>query len=126
MHKEVVHSPKFGKTVGPFSTAIKSNGFLFISGQVGRNDTGVLQSESIEHEARQIMTNLGTILTEAGLGYDDLVSVTIYLKDMNNFSRVNEVYKTYFAGDFPTRTCIAVADLPVGASVEITSTAALQ
>ena len=125
--KEIVRSPKFGQSVAPISTAIKANGFLFVSGQVGRNpETGKLQSETFESETHQVMKNIGTILQEAGLTFDDVVSVTIYLKDMKQYAQVNEVYKTYFSGAFPTRTCIAVLDLPVGASVEMTVTAALR
>ena len=123
---EIVKSEKFSQNIAPFSTALKANGFLFISGQVGLDfQTRQLQSESFEAEAHQIMKNIGIILAEAGLTFTNLVSVTIYLKDMQLFSRVNEVYKSYFEGSYPTRTCIAVADLPVGASVEMTATAIL-
>jgi 2-iminobutanoate/2-iminopropanoate deaminase len=122
---EIVQSGKLGPSAGPFSTAIKANGFLFLSGQVGMDSQGKL-AEGFEQEVRQVMENIGLILSEEGLGYEDLASMTVYLKDMTNFQRLNDIYKTYFAGRFPTRTCIAVADLPVKANVEMTATALLK
>lgn len=124
---EVLNTEKLGPSIGPYSKAIKSNGFLFISGQIGTDPaTKKLASASFETEAHQIMKNISFILSEAGLSLNDLVAVTIYLKDMQNYSRINDVYKSYFSDYFPTRTCIAVADLPAGASLEITATAALR
>lgn len=126
--KQIVQTNRMPATGGfPFSTAVTANGFLFISGQVGIDPvTHELVQGGFEAEAHQVMKNLGLILEETGLSYSDLVAVTVYLKDMRNFPRINEVYKMYFNNDYPTRTCIAVADLPVGASVELTAQAVLR
>lgn len=121
---EIVESEKLGPAAGPFSTAIKANGFLFLSGQVGTDATGML-AEGFDAETHQVLKNIGYVLSEEGLDYADIVSVTVYLKDMSHFWRLNQIYLTYFGLHYPTRTCIAVADLPANASVEMTVTALL-
>ncbi len=117
-----MNSKILSKSKAPLSTAIKANGYLFISGQIGYDKSGNLVN-GIEKETSQILDNLGIILQENGLTFKDLVSITIYLKDMNNFDIVNGIYRKYFESEFPTRTCIGVADLPAKANVEITATA---
>jgi len=121
---EIFNSSRLAPAVGPFCTAVKANGFLFISGQVGIGSSGQL-ADSFEGEVRQIMENLLVILKENGLGYGNITAVTIYLKDMKKFGLLNQLYSPYFNASFPSRTCIAVADLPVNANVEMTVTAAL-
>lgn len=111
----------------PLSSSLKVGELLFISGQVGTDPvTSELSNASFEAELRQVMENLKSELKEHNLTLDDLVSVTIYLKDMNDYDQLNEVYGTYFKNRFPTRTCIAVADLPVKATVEISGIAHFQ
>lgn len=108
----------------PFTSSIKTGDLLFISGQVGIDPkTSTLSSESFEQETKQVMENLKSELEKHGLTMDDVVSTIIYLKDMNNYQRLNQVYGGYFSSRFPTRTCIAVANLPVNASVEISAVA---
>src|SRR6266566_3211685 len=94
---EIVQSEKLGPAPGPFNTAVKANGFLFLSGQVGTDSEGRL-AEGFEEEVHQVLKNIGWILAEEGLGYENIVSVTVYLEDMKNFQRLNELYKTYFDG----------------------------
>ncbi|HZZ74812.1 MAG TPA: Rid family detoxifying hydrolase [Puia sp.] len=119
---EAVHSSKLAVSPGPFSAGVKSNGFLFLSGQVGIDQSGKL-ADDFDLEVRQIFKNIEAVLSEQQLTFDNIVSVTIYLKDMQNFKRVNEIYKTYFNGYYPSRTCIAVLELPLKANVELTITA---
>jgi len=119
---ETIQSAKLAVSPGPFSTGIKANGFLFLSGQVGIDQDGNLAND-FDLEVRQIFKNIEAVLSEQKLTFDNIVSVTVYLKDMQNFKRLNDIYKTYFDGYYPTRTCIAVLELPLKANVELTITA---
>ena len=106
----------------PYSKSIEANGFLFISGHLGTKD-GKLMDETFETEVNQSMQNIKDVLTEKGLTFDDVVSVIVYLKDMNNYDSLNAVYRTFFSTRFPTRTCIQVAALPRNGHVEISAMA---
>ena len=117
-----VQSSKLAASPGPFSAGVIANGFLFLSGQVGIDQDGNL-AENFDLEVRQIFKNIDAVLSEQRLTFNNIVSVTVYLKDMQNFKRLNDTYKTYFNGYYPTRTCIAVLELPLKASVEMTVTA---
>lgn len=108
----------------PISKALISNGFLFISGQIG-SAGGQLVTTSFEDEVRQVFTNIETILNEHKLTFNHIVSVTVYLTDMRYFDQLNAVYQTYFSDRYPTRTCLAVAGLPKQARVELTTMASL-
>jgi reactive intermediate/imine deaminase len=119
---EPIQSAKLAVSPAPFSAGVKANGFLFLSGQVGVDQSGKL-ADDFDLEVRQIFKNIDAVLSEQELTFDDIVSVTIYLRDMQNFKRLNDIYKTYFNGYYPTRTCIAVLELPLKANVEITITA---
>ncbi len=106
--------------VGPYSIAAEANGFVFLSGQVAFDPaTGDRVDETVDGEAEQIMKNVGAILGDLGLGYEDIVKTTIFLTDMGDFAAVNDVYGKSFAGDPPARSTIQVAALPVGFRVEI-------
>lgn len=109
----------------PISKALVSNGFLFISGQIG-SAGGQLVSTSFEDEVRQVFANIETILNEHGLTFGHIVSVTVYLTDMRYFDQLNAVHQTYFVDRYPTRTCLAVAGLPKQARVELTTIASLE
>jgi 2-iminobutanoate/2-iminopropanoate deaminase len=119
---EPIRSAKLAVSPGPFSTGIKANGFLFLSGQVGIDQDGKL-ADDFDLEVRQIFNNIVAVLSEQQLTLDNIVSVTVYLKDMQNFKRLNDIYRTYFNGYYPSRTCIAVLELPLKANVEMTITA---
>ena len=113
--------PKDGPPpAGPYSPAIRANGFLFVSGQ-GPIDlsTGKPLRGAIEDQVHRTMKNLKMILESAGSSLDKVVKTTIYLKDIGNFAKVNEVYGSYFTGVPPARTTIQVADLPFQIDVEI-------
>lgn len=113
------------KPAVPISKSLVSNGFLFISGQIG-SAGGQLVTTSFADEVRQVFANIETILQEHGLTFGHIVSVTVYLTDMRYFDELNAVYETYFAGRYPTRTCLAVAGLPKQARVELTTIASLK
>ena len=119
---EPIQSAKLAVSPGPFSAGVKANGFLFLSGQVGVDQSGKL-ADDFDLEIRQIFENIDAVLSEQKLTFDNIVSVTVYLKDMRNFKGLNDIYKTYFDGYYPTRTCIAVLELPLKANVELTITA---
>ncbi len=119
-HKVVVKTPKAPVPIAPYSQAIKSNGLVFLAGQIGLNpETKKLVEGGFEAETVQIMENIQAVLEAAGAGFRDVINTTIYVKDMKNFARVNEIYGKYFTADFPARTTVGVADLPGGASIEI-------
>jgi len=108
----------------PLSASLRVDQLLYISGQVGKNPaTGTMVNESFDAEVKQVMENLQSQLHAHGLTCEDLVSTIIYLKDMKDYTALNERYATYFTERFPTRTCIAVADLPSNATVEISGIA---
>jgi 2-iminobutanoate/2-iminopropanoate deaminase len=106
--------------IGPYSQAILKNETLYISGQIPLNPkTGILIDESIEAATHQVMQNIGALLAEAGMNYEHVVKCSIFLKDMNAFSVVNEVYASYFSGNYPARETVQVSKLPLDVSVEI-------
>lgn len=102
----------------PLSDAIETERLVFVSGQIPVKD-GKLVDGPIEDQVKQVMANLKAILDAAGLGFDDVVKATVYVTDMSVYSRVNEVYKTYFSDPFPAREMVCVKELPAGAPVEI-------
>ena len=118
--KTVINTKNAPAPIGPYSQAVMVNGMLYVSGQVAINPaTGDVVHGSINDETKQVMENLKAILTEAGLDFSHVVKTTIFLKDMNNFKNVNEVYGSYFTKDFPARETVEVARLPKDVNVEI-------
>lgn len=110
--------------IGPYSQAVKVDNLLFLSGQVAINpETNELVTGDIAAEAKQIMENLKAVLSEAKLTFEHVVKTTIFLADMSLFGAVNDVYGSYFNGDFPARETVAVKALPKGVEVEISMTA---
>lgn len=106
--------------VGPYSVATEANGFVFVSGQVAFDPaTGGRNDADVATEAHQVMTNIGSILGDLGLGYDDIVKTSIFLADMNDFGTVNEAYGAFFTGPPPARSTFQVAALPKAFRVEI-------
>ena len=125
MKKKIVNSIAAPAPIGPYSQAVMSGKFLFVSGQIAINSvSGQLVMGDIETETRQVMQNIEAILVEAGLSFGNIVKTTIFLKDMNNFAKVNEIYGSYFNGDFPARETVEVSRLPKDVNVEISVVAA--
>lgn len=126
MSKEVIYSATAPEPIGPYSQAVKHGNFLFISGQIAIDrETGTIVSQNIQDEATQVMKNLEAILRAAGMSFSNVVKTTIFLKDMNNFSAVNEVYGSYFAEQPPARETVEVSRLPKDVNVEISCIAAM-
>ena len=124
MSKQIIKTDKAPSPIGPYNQAVKANGFLFLSGQVAFIPaTGELELSSIQAETHQVMKNIQAVLEEANLTFGHIVKTTIFLSDMALFAQVNEVYGTYFSGDYPARETVAVKGLPRGVNVEISMTA---
>jgi len=120
MEKKVITTSGAPAPIGPYNQAIQAGNLLFISGQVAINPaTGNIDSTDIIGETHQVMHNLRAILTEAGMGFNNVVKTTIFLSDMTLFTTVNEVYGKYFSSDFPARETVAVKGLPKNVNVEI-------
>ena len=120
MKKQVVFTDKAAVTGGPYSQAVIHGGLVFLSGQ-GPADpqTNELKLGSIEQEAETTLENVRIILEEAGSSLDKVLKATVFLIDMAEFDRFNTVYRRYFTGDMPARTCIQAAGLPFGIRVEM-------
>jgi 2-iminobutanoate/2-iminopropanoate deaminase len=120
MPKKILDVPSAPAPVGPYSVATEANGFVFVSGQVGMDtQAGKLVEGGVEAETHQIMKNLGAILGDLDLGYDDIVRTTIFLADMADFPVVNAAYGQYVDAAKPARSTVAVAALPLGVQIEI-------
>ena len=118
--RNAVSSPNAPAAIGPYSQAIKAGPFFFLSGQIPLDPaTGQLVPGGIEPQTRQVFSNIDAILTAAGLSFDAVVSATVYVADMNDFGKVNEIYATYFSSPAPARATVQVARLPKDALVEI-------
>jgi len=118
--REVIHTEKAPKAIGPYSQGVKAGQFLFVSGQIPVNpQTGELVTGDIQVQTKQVMENVKAIVEEAGCKLTDVVKTTIFLKDMNQFSLVNETYGGYFPVNPPARACIEIARLPKDVDVEI-------
>lgn len=124
MKKEIINTKNAPDPIGPYNQATKANNILFISGQIPADPaTGELVMSSIEEETHMVMKNLKAILEEAGLGFDNVLKTSIFISDMDNFSRINEVYGSYFSGEYPARETVQVARLPKDVNVEISAIA---
>lgn len=117
--KKQIETNKAPKAIGPYSQAIAVNGMLFVSGQIPINpETGELV-KGIEEETIQVFKNIDAILKEAGISFDNVVKASVFLKDMNDFATVNNIYGNYFKQPYPAREAVQVAKLPKDVSVEI-------
>jgi 2-iminobutanoate/2-iminopropanoate deaminase len=117
--KKVVFTDKAPKPIGPYSQAIKTGNTLYVAGQVALKPDGTLDSTSIENETMQVMNNVKAVLEAAQMEMKHVVKATIYVTDLRNFKRINEVYATFFTQDPPARETVEVKALPKGAHVEI-------
>ena len=118
--KTVVSSDRAPQAIGPYSQAIKANGFLFISGQIPLDPvTGQIVYGGIENQTHQVLANLRAILERESLTFANVVKTSVFLKDMDDFALMNNVYSQYFIEEPPARACVQVAKLPRDVSVEI-------
>ena len=120
MAKKIIYTADAPEPIGPYSQAVQSGNHLFVSGQIAIDPaSGAMVTSSIEDETKQVMKNLQAILIAAGMDFSNVVKCSIFLQDMNNFPRVNEIYGQYFQTDPPARETVEVAKLPKGVNVEI-------
>lgn len=126
MERKVVYTPNAPAPIGPYSQAVTSGVTLYVSGQIALDaQSGQFISGSIEDETHKVMQNLGYILAAAGSSFDKVLKCTIFVKDLDDFSRINEVYGSYFHQAPPARETVEVSRLPKDASVEISAIALL-
>ena len=124
MANTIVNSPNAPAPIGPYSHSVLAGNTLYISGQIALStETGELVNETIEAETHQVMKNLQAILTTAEMGFADVAKCTIFVKDMNNFGRINEIYGSYFTLNPPARETVEVSRLPKDVNVEISAIA---
>ncbi|MCS6935073.1 MAG: RidA family protein [Chitinophagales bacterium] len=120
MNKKIIQTTDAPAAIGPYAQAVRAGDFLFVSGQIPINPAdGQLIRSTITEETHQIMKNIGAILQAAGLRYENIVKTSIFLLNMDDFAAVNEVYASYFSGNYPARETVQVARLPKDARVEI-------
>lgn len=120
---KIIHTDKAPAAVGPYSQAVEIQGIVYISGQIAIDPTqGKIVAEDIAGQAEQCCKNIGAVLDESGLTFDNVVKTTCFLADIADFKNFNDVYEKYFISK-PARSCVAVKDLPAGALCEIEVTA---
>lgn len=118
--KEALSPPGAPKAIGPYSSALKADPFLFISGQVPFDpSTGEMVGGDISAQTRQVLDNIGALLKAGGLSYTHVVRTTVFLADMDDFAAMNEVYRTFFVEPYPARSTVQAARLPRDARIEI-------
>ncbi len=124
--KKIVNTNQAPAPVGPYNQATSFNGILFVSGQIALDPaTGELVQDSIEAETHQVMKNLKNVLAEAGMTFENVLKASVFVSDMNNYSRINAVYAEYFNEDTaPARELVEVANLPKFVNIEISVIAA--
>lgn len=122
--KRAVESPDAPKAIGPYSQAIIANGFIFTAGQVGADPkTGALVEGGIEAQTEQVLRNIAAVLKAAGSSLEDVIKTTVFLADLNDFAKMNEIYAKRFKTPFPARSTVQVARLPRDAKIEIEAVA---
>ena len=120
MIKRIIQTEQAPAAIGPYSQAIRIGDFLYTSGQIALDpESGNFLSGEIEEETEQTLKNISAILQAGGLSLENVVKTTVYLSDLNHFSRMNQVYEKYFSKTTPARACVQVAALPKGAKIEI-------
>ena len=120
---KVINSEKAPVAIGPYSQAIESNGFVYVSGQLPINVESGTMPETIEEQTAQSLSNIKSILEAAGLSMDNVVKTTVLMTNLGDFTKMNEVYGTFFSNAYPARAAYQVVALPKGAMVEIEAVA---
>lgn len=125
MEKTIIHTQDAPAPIGPYSQAVQAGDLIFISGQVALDPiTGEMNNADLTEETHQVLKNIQAVLNAAGCDFTHIVKTTIFLSDMQLFAQVNEIYGSYFQGNYPARETVAVKGLPKNANVEISVIAA--
>lgn len=112
--------PSYPKAIGPYSAYKECGNLIYLSGQLPVNpNTGELESNDIKAQTKQSLENIGGILKELNLGFENIVKTLVFLSDIDDFTAMNEIYGSFFKAPYPARSCVAVKDIPKGALVEI-------
>ncbi len=120
MDKKIISTPDAPAAIGPYNQAVMTGNTLYCSGQIAIDPkTGELVLDDIDKETNQVMRNIGNVLKAAGMDFENVVKATIFMKDMDDYGRINEVYARYFQASPPAREAVAVKTLPKNVNVEI-------
>ena len=120
MNKKIIFTENAPKPVGPYNQAVEANGFVYLAGQIPLDGSGKLVSENVSEQTEQVFKNIQAVLTEAGCILKNVVKASVFMKDLNDFAAMNEVYAKYFPADTaPARSTFQVAKLPLDVRVEI-------
>jgi 2-iminobutanoate/2-iminopropanoate deaminase len=118
--KKIISTDKAPQAIGPYSQAVEVNGMIYTSGMIPINPAdGTLVTGTVEEQAEQALKNLKALIEESGSSMDKVVKTTVFIKDMNDFAKINEVYAKYFTDSYPSRSCVEVARLPKDVLIEI-------
>lgn len=127
MKKGIIDTESAPEAIGPYSQGVKAGNLLFTSGQIPINpETGKLVDKDIGLQAKQVLDNLKAVLEAGGSSLSSVIKTTVFIKDINDFAAVNQVYSRYFKGEFPARSCIQAAALPMNALIEIEAIAIIE
>ncbi|MFR7905600.1 MAG: RidA family protein [Coprococcus eutactus] len=125
--KTIISTPKAPAAIGPYSQAVLVNGMLFTSGVIPIDpETNTLVQGDVEAQARQAIGNLKNLIEASGSSMEKVVKTTVFIKDMNDFRKINDIYKEFFTSDFPARSCVEVARLPKDVLIEIEAIAVVE
>jgi 2-iminobutanoate/2-iminopropanoate deaminase len=120
MKKEIINTEKAPAALGPYSQAIKAGNTIYVSGQIPLiPETMEIISDDVQEQTKQSLENVKAVLEAAGATLNDVVKASVFIKDMNDFAKINEIYATYFTENKPARACVEVARLPKDVKVEI-------
>lgn len=123
----IISTPKAPSAIGPYSQAVLVNGMLFTSGVIPIDpETNTLVEGDVTVQARQAIGNLKNLIEASGSSMDKVVKTTVFIKDMNDFGKINDIYKDFFTSDFPARSCVEVARLPKDVLIEIEAIATVE
>ncbi len=117
--KKVISTEKAPAAIGPYSQAIEVNGMVFTSGQIPVDPATGKIAETVEEQAEQALKNVSEVLAAAGTDMEHVIKTTVFIKEMNDFAKINEIYAKFFTGAFPARSCVEVARLPKDVLLEI-------
>ena len=124
MSKKIISTDKAPAAIGPYSQAVEAGGFVYASGQIPIDPATGNIPEGIEAQAKQALTNVKNLIEAAGLTLDDVVKTSVFIRNMDDFAKVNEIYATFFTKDFPARSCVEVTRLPKDVLIEVEVVAA--